>query len=572
MHIRLHVRAWPNYSAVLALLVVLVFLFVGPVWVGRGIENLGDRYLTMALMAAGTTSQSLWLLDGVPDCPEPSLCQAARHWLALSAKEAHGRQMVPVHLGLANVMLGDVGRAQAVWRTVESGFPSRLAALLMAATLAQQGRREAAREWWRKADVGAWLLQQALTQGRNAHPHKALTLVQDALAVRPSLSREAAGDVAEVYRLVGDTFARRGQWQDAVLYYRSMVEYAPERAGGYMNLANAYLNMHQYEAAIAAYDKAVALQPTNGDVRLRLAEAYRRAGMFGRAEEEARRVTELDRIEWRVRAYAFLGQLYEQTRRVGHAEHAYRLAIALNGGKPGHLHIRLAALLARQQRLTEAEALLRQVVQDGGKGLQLWAWQTLGQVYEAQKEWNEAEHAYREAIAVSPERDDSRLMLARVLRRVERFDEAEALYKEVTEGGNAGWRGQAWFELGTLYESQQRWAEAESAYRQALAVASQREDYRLRLAEFLLRQRREQEAEVLLLETTRSQNPGWRAQAWFSLGNLYWAQQRWTEAITAYEAAVEANPNNAGYWRRLADAYEQQGMPEKAEEARRKAR
>jgi tetratricopeptide (TPR) repeat protein len=56
----------------------------------------------------------------------------------------------------------------------------------------------------------------------------------------------------------------------------------------------------------------------------------------------------------------------------------------------------------------------------------------------------------------------------------------------------------------------------------------------------------------------------------FTLGNLCMEQGRYAEAITAYEAALQINPNFADAWSKLAVAYQNTGQDKKALEAFRK--
>ena len=57
---------------------------------------------------------------------------------------------------------------------------------------------------------------------------------------------------------------------------------------------------------------------------------------------------------------------------------------------------------------------------------------------------------------------------------------------------------------------------------------------------------------------------------YYTLGNLCLQQQRYPEAIAAYQACVKANPQFGEAWNNLAIAYQNLGQNEKAMEAFRK--
>lgn len=58
----------------------------------------------------------------------------------------------------------------------------------------------------------------------------------------------------------------------------------------------------------------------------------------------------------------------------------------------------------------------------------------------------------------------------------------------------------------------------------------------------------------------------------FTLGNFCMTQERYAEAIAAYETAVRINPNFADAWNKLAVAYQNTGQDKKALYAFRKSK
>ena len=439
----------------------LAVVLLVPTWLGAAAGNAGNVYLLRALAQTRLPGEpSFWQRGVLPTCPDRAVCEAGRDWLTRAHMWRRDGATLTYHLGLAHALAGNLSAAERVWASAQGNeLGARLSAFWLGLRLAARGDHEAAREWWRRGDVGPWLLALARRQALRGEVPEALALLDDASAVWPATAD--VGEVVEGYRLAGRVATRSQAWDEA----------------------------------ITAYRKALALFPADADTRLRLADAHRRAGNFLQAEQEARRAVKEGNVDQQVQAYEFLGLLYEEAGRLQEAEQAYRQAIASLG--PGLPSFRLADLLRRQGRLAEAEEALLRAAGSGGNSPQL--------------------------------------------------------------------RARAWQELAGLYEQEERWEEAERAYREALAVAPEPNVYRIQLARLLGRRGRDEEAEALLQDVARSADADWRGEALSTLGDLYAARGQWSEALAAYRAAAETVPTNAEYWRRLARLYEQLGLYDEAQ-------
>jgi Tfp pilus assembly protein PilF len=65
----------------------------------------------------------------------------------------------------------------------------------------------------------------------------------------------------------GITVAQRGLWREAIYRWEKAVEIDPKYAEAYNDLAVAYEHEGQLEKAHDAYDKALALEPNNSQIR-----------------------------------------------------------------------------------------------------------------------------------------------------------------------------------------------------------------------------------------------------------------------------------------------------------------
>lgn len=86
-------------------------------------------------------------------------------------------------------------------------------------------------------------------------------------------------DLAKAYFERGNTYADKGQYDQAILYYGKTLEITPRSASTYINRGQAYSAKGQYDRAISDYNKALEINP-------RYAKAYNNRGIAYRAKSE----------------------------------------------------------------------------------------------------------------------------------------------------------------------------------------------------------------------------------------------------------------------------------------------
>ena len=79
--------------------------------------------------------------------------------------------------------------------------------------------------------------------------------------------RADARDEARAYVEFGIKMAQSGHWREAVFRFERAVEIDPTYAKAFSNLAIGYENRGELEQARKAYEKALALEPNNVQIR-----------------------------------------------------------------------------------------------------------------------------------------------------------------------------------------------------------------------------------------------------------------------------------------------------------------
>ena len=90
------------------------------------------------------------------------------------------------------------------------------------------------------------------------------------------IARRGMSNNGEVAMAVGAIQRHQGRWNDMIASFRQGTELDPRNAAAHYELAEAYADMQRYPDAIATYNRAVALDPEFGLVRVARADAMRR--------------------------------------------------------------------------------------------------------------------------------------------------------------------------------------------------------------------------------------------------------------------------------------------------------
>lgn len=157
--------------------------------------------------------------------------------------------------------------------------------------------------------------------------------------------------------------------------------------------------------------------------------------------------------------YVAAGRMHESQGRLTRAAAQYRMAIQLD---PRHVeaHNRLGLVLCQMQQFKEADAVLAKAVELAPGRPHLHNNQ--GFSFLVQMRWTEAERSFRKALELQPDFARAHMNLGMVLAQQDRFDEAMKHFVTVVPVEDA------WFNIGLMYQSKSRPAEAARAFKTAL--------------------------------------------------------------------------------------------------------
>jgi tetratricopeptide (TPR) repeat protein len=329
----------------------------------------------------------------------------------------------------------------------------------------------------------------------------------------PGAPRVGATPVIETTPLAGWSGARRAELRRAV---------AGSLAQAYLNLGVLRMQAQDFPAAVARFEKAVALDPSSAQAEASLGIARFNARQFEQATGPLERAVAArpdDRGLTRMLALAWVN--LEQ----------YAKAVPLLEGDPERttnpsLQFAYGLALVKSDRGAEAEQAFQELVSRHGDSAELSV--LMGQAHAQQGDFDAA---------------------------VESLQRALRLKADVPEASAT---------LGVIYLRQGKLPEAEAALRAELAVRPADTVTRQHLAIVLESLQRPQEAIAILRDVlaAKADLPDSR----YLLGKLLLAQGGAAEALTHLEAAVALAPEDANIRYQLGRAYQQLGRPEQAEQ------
>lgn len=261
---------------------------------------------------------------------------------------------------------------------------------------------------------------------------------------------------------------------------------------------------------------------------------------------------------------AHLGLIHQARGEKELARDAFKRALAVDANQCDALAGMGALDLAAGRFEQARDYLLRSLSVNGSF---VAAWSNLAHCCYQLKDFVAAEQASRRALELDPHSREARFQLALVYRALGNNPDAEREYLHL-------WRNDQSFlpalvNLANLVTSEERWAEAESLYREGLSISPDSVDIRFGLATVLHHSGRSEDA-LAEYECVLHHDPK-HAEATCNLGSLLRTMGRYDEAVALLTRGTALDANNPLVWTNLGNALEESGAWEEARESYRKS-
>lgn len=367
--------------------------------------------------------------------------------------------------------------------------------------------------------------------------------------------------------------------KDAIAAYRRAVDIEPGDARTMGALAQALLNDDQLDAALKEYRDASDADPDDVGTLIHIAEIQRRQGKYEDALVTIRKVVKKDpdNLEAGYNEGLLLDVLGRDDEAVQVYQHMVDLTSHANGAytaeeknNRGIFLDRLGAVYHEQNKTDLAIAAYQKLIDMGGDQT-LRGYQGQVDTYRDAKMFDKAIEASQKAVAANPKNNDLKLMLAGELADQGKVDEGLNLAKGLLNNTNDD--RSVWLTLAQMYTRLHRWKDAEEALDKASALSTKKDDriYVLFLRGALAERQKHYEPAEDYFRQALDIDPS-NAMVLNYLG--YMLADKGTklpEAVKMIRKAVELDPMNGAYLDSLGWAYFKMGQYELAEENLRQA-
>ena len=225
--------------------------------------------------------------------------------------------------------------------------------------------------------------------------------------------RFSSRDSGTIHRLIADSYTKRGDFPSAIAQYQKALEINPsdrevrgELAGCYNNYGVQLRSAHLWEDAIHAYSRALEVMPTFViarsnliDVFWQIANSHRRTGNLKEAIAAYRQIVSIDMRDSGV--HSMLGELYLKRKAYPSAIESFKEA------------------LKHTSKVVQARHNL------------IAAYTTYAQDLDSHAQYDAAIKQLRLALSIAPAQENLRLSLGRVYQNAGKFNLAQAQFAQV---------------------------------------------------------------------------------------------------------------------------------------------
>jgi tetratricopeptide (TPR) repeat protein len=357
----------------------------------------------------------------------------------------------------------------------------------------------------------------------------------------------AAPQSAEAYYFLGTMQALNNQPEAATTSFNHVLKLNPRAAAAQVQASQLRLTRGDSAAAVNLAREAVSNAPNVPEARLVLARALVAEHDFARAEAEINRL--LTAFPRAGAVYSLKGTLYLLKGDRAVARQAYQRGFELAPTSIAAL-TGLTMLDVQEKRIDLARARLETRLVEDAKRPDVLV--LAAKVYVAAGDVAKAEHVLRQAIQLAPGLPEPYAMLVDIYRSQSRLATAQAQFDGLIQrdASDIGARVMA----ATLVHAQNNTVEAKRRYVELLAMDPRAVIAANNLAWIYADEKQNLDAALDLAGRATEQLPDY-AEAWDTLGWVYYRKQLPLLAIDPFEKAIARAPGNATFHYHLALAF-----------------
>ena len=280
--------------------------------------------------------------------------------------------------------------------------------------------------------------------------------------------------IKQIWDLVVGLKVEAQDYTDAILLLINMIEIVPEDEKRLATLALCYQYLENFDAAIEAYDKSLAIKPNNADAYGNMGVTLQKQGKLEEAIEAYKRAIAINPSYANV--YNNMGNALKEQGKPEEAIEAYKKALAI---EPDNADVfnNMGVTLQEQGKLEEAiEAYIKALVINPEYAE---AYSNMGVTLQDQGRLGEALEAYNKALTIEPDNAEAFNNLGNVLKEQGKLEEAIQAYSKAL--AIKPYYSEAHSNIGVTLQHQGKLEDAIEAYSKALAIKPDNVDAHLGL-------------------------------------------------------------------------------------------
>ncbi|WP_446880036.1 tetratricopeptide repeat protein [Phormidesmis sp. 146-33] len=365
----------------------------------------------------------------------------------------------------------------------------------------------------------------------------------------PPGARAPIDEVYSAWLERGDELFQIQRYREAIAAYEKVILANPDDYVTWFKRGITLENLRQFEEALDAYDRVIALQPDDYLAWFKRGTVCENLCRFESALTCYEKVVQLQPGNYW--AWHDRGKVLENLHRFEEAVEAYDRAVQV---KP-NFQLAVESRKRLLSQLKQVDALYdlqhydaaiascdRAIQQNPNDGL---AWLMRGMALENQQNYEQAIVAYDRVVQIQP--DDALAWFKRgaVLQNLRRYPEALTCYDQVVEfQSDHYW---AWHDRGKVLEALQQFEEAMQSYDRAIQIKPDLQaaiDGRQRVLAVLQGNSPWEENSTVLPTTKPEIQASDDYGTWFQKGQVLEKLHHYTEAVMAYNKAMQLNPHD----------------------------
>ena len=378
---------------------------------------------------------------------------------------------------------------------------------------------------------------------------------------------------------LGAAYDQLKQPKDAIAAYQRALDMEPGDLHTMDALAQALLSNNQLDEAQKQYQLLAAADPENPEALVHISEIQRRQGKFEDALTTIRKARKLDPTS--LEAGYNEGLLLDVLGRFDEATQTYAAMVDLTSHANGAYTDeeknnrsifleRLGAIYLEQNKSDQAIAAYQKMIDMGGDS-SLRGYQGQVDAYRGAKQFDQAIEVSRKAVEANPKNRELKLLLAGELADLDKADEGLSMAKGLLN--NSAEDRMVWIAIGQIDVRLRRWKDAEDAFTKAEPLSTKKEDrtYLLFLRGELAERQKHYEPAEQLFRQALDLDPA-NGMTLNYLGYMLADKgMRLPEALKMIRKAVDLEPGNGAYLDSLGWVYFKMGEYELAEDNLRQA-